>query len=231
VTSILDQAAPVTSPFQAAGCSALPFKPKLALRLKGGTKRGRFPAFTATLTTKPGEANSAAGRVTLPHSEFVEQAHIHTVCTRVQFAAHECPPGSVYGHAKVFTPLLEVPEEGPVYMRSSDHLLPDLVIALKGPAFQPIEIDLDSRIDSVHGRLRSTFEVLPDAPVSKFVLRMQGGKKGLLVNSENLCAPKAKTHAVVDLTGQNGKTYDTTPVVHNGCGKAKRHHRAHKRHH
>jgi hypothetical protein len=226
-TSTLGLTASISSPFQAGGCSALPFEPKLRLRLKGGTRRGRFPALTATLTAKPGEANGAAARVTLPRSEFVEQAHIRTVCTRVQFAAHECPPGSVYGHAKVFTPLLEVPEEGPVYMRSSDHQLPDLVVALKGPAYQPIEIDLDSRIDSVHGRVRSTFEVLPDAPISKFVLRMEGGGKGLLVNSEDLCDPKARRHAKVDLTGQNGKAYDTTPVVGNDCGKTRRRHRAH----
>ena len=119
-TSTLDQAAPISSPFQASGCSALPFRPKLRLSLKGGMRRGRFPALTAILTTKPGEANSAAGRATLPRSEYVEQGHIRTVCTRVQFAAQQCPPGSIYGHAKVFTPLLEVPEEGPVYMRSSD---------------------------------------------------------------------------------------------------------------
>jgi hypothetical protein len=217
VTSTLRQMAPISSPFQAVGCPALPFKPKLRLRLKGATRRGRFPALTATLTTRPGEANSAAARVTLPRSEFVEQAHIRTVCTRVQFAAHQCPAGSIYGHAKVFTPLLEVPEEGPVYMRSSDHKLPDLVVALKGPAFQPIEIDLDSRIDSIHRRLRSTFEILPDAPVSKFVLRMEGGRRGLLVNSEDLCSPRARAHATIDLTGQNGKRYDTVPAIADSC--------------
>ncbi len=57
--------------------------------------------------------------------------------------------------------------------------------------------------------------------MSKFVLSMQGGNKGLLVNSENLCSPKAKTHAIADFTGQNGKTYDTTPAVANSCGSKK----------
>ena len=31
--------------------------------------------------------------------------------------------------------------------------------------------------------IRTTFESVPDAPVTKFVLEMKGGKKGLLVNS------------------------------------------------
>lgn len=220
--STVGQSALLDTPFQTVGCSALPFKPKLALRLKGPTERDRFPALIATLVARPGEANSAAARVILPHSEFIEQAHIRTVCTRVQFAAHQCPAGSIYGHAKVTTPLLQFPEEGPVYLRSSSHALPDLVVALRGPAFQPIEIDLDGHTDAVHARIRSTFEALPDAPITKFTLFMQGGKKGLLVNSENLCLPGAKRRAVVNLTGQNGKRYDTTPVVRNSCKKAHR---------
>jgi hypothetical protein len=52
---------------------------------------------------------------------------------------------------------------------------------------------------------------------------MQGGKKGLLENSTNLC--KSTNKATVKLTAQNGKTYDTRPVVTNSCkggGKAKK---------
>ena len=45
---------------------------------------------------------------------------------------------------------------------------------------------------------------------------MQGGKKGLIVNSRNLCSHQAK--AKVNLTAQSGKTYNTTPaVVAGGC--------------
>ena len=56
----------VTSPFQAADCASLPFKPKLKLSLHGSTKRTGTPAFTAKLTMKPGEANIAQAAVTLP---------------------------------------------------------------------------------------------------------------------------------------------------------------------
>ena len=44
---------------------------------------------------------------------------------------------------------------------------------------------------------------------------MQGGKKGLLVNNQNLC--KSVNRANVLLDGQNGKTADSNPVVANGC--------------
>jgi hypothetical protein len=216
-----DQPVTVTSPFQVGSCASLGFKPKLALSLKGGTKRGATPAFKAVLTYPKGSyANIAKSVVTLPHSVFLEQAHIKTVCTRVQFKegkvpGEKCPAASIYGRASAVTPLLDEPLSGPVYLRSSSHNLPDLVAALHN---NQVDFALDGRIDSVEGgRIRNTFETVPDAPVSRFVLEMQGGKKGLLTNSTNLCS--RKNRAISEFTGQNGKTYDTNPVLKAQCGK------------
>jgi hypothetical protein len=153
--------------------------------------------------------------VTLPHSEFLEQGHIRTVCTRVQFAADQCPEGSVYGKARAFSPLLDEPLEGPVYLRSSSHKLPDMVIALHGL----VDFDLVGRIDSVHARIRNSFDSAPDAPVSKFVLELPAGKKGLLVNSRDLCAHPAKALSV--FTAQNGKVFEEKPAVKAKCGRGK----------
>ena len=74
--------------------------------------------------------------------------------------------------------------QGLAYLRSSESTLPDLVFSLRGQGF---EIEIPGAIDSVKGGLRGTFTALPDAPVSKFVLSMPGGKKGLIQNSANLC--------------------------------------------
>jgi hypothetical protein len=212
--------------FQVGGCKNLQFAPKLRIKLKGRTKRAGFPALTAILTQPAGQANIGFVSVALPHSEFLEQGHIRTNCTRVQFAAEQCPKGSIYGHAEAVTPLLDQPLRGPVYLRSSSHRLPDLVAALKGPPSQPIEVDLDGRIDSYKGGIRTTFETVPDAPVSKFVLRMQGGKKSLIVNSTNIC--KGKHKARVRMTGQNGREHNFSQRVQPKCGK--KHHRKHRRH-
>lgn len=213
-----DAPAQLTDRYQAASCASLKFKPKLNLRLKGGTKRGAHPALRATLTYPKGAgyANIKKAVVTLARSSFLEQAHIRTVCTRVQFAAESCPKGSVYGKARAFTPLLDEPLEGPVYLRSSSNPLPDMVIALKGL----VDFNLVGRIDSVNASIRATFATVPDAPVSKFVLNMQGGKKGLIVNSRNLCAHKSRAHS--ELTAQNGALLDTRPVVKPRCGGKKK---------
>lgn len=224
VNSILDDSsADLVNRFQAADCASLGFKPKLALRLTGGSQRGAHPRLKATVTypKRGAYANIARASVTLPRSEFLDQGHIKTVCTRVQFAAQKCPAGSIYGHAVAKTPLFDAPLEGPVYLRSSTHELPDLVAALRGSPAQPVEVDLDGRIDSVGGGIRSTFEVVPDAPVETFTLRMQGGKKGLLVNSTDLCA--STNRAAARFTAQNGKALGLHPAVRSTCGKPRTH--------
>lgn len=211
LSSLDDVPVSLSSRFQAADCAALGFKPRLELKLSGGTKRGTFPALKATLRPRSGDANLDKAVVTLPRSTFLEQGHIGTICTRVQFAAEACPPRSAYGSAQVFTPLLDEPLQGPVYLRSSANKLPDLVMDLHGR----IDIEVSGRIDSIKGRIRSTFEGLPDAPVSKFVLTMKGGQKGLIVNSRNLCTGISR--ADIRLTGQNGKSFNTKPKVSPGC--------------
>jgi hypothetical protein len=213
----------VTSRFQAADCQSLGFKPRLAISLLGGTRRGATPRLRAVLRPRKGDANIAAARVTLPHSVFLEQAHIRTVCTRVQFNAGAgngagCPKASIYGRARAFSPLLDEPVVGPVYLRSSSHPLPDLVAALHA---RKIDFNLVGRIDSGKGgRIRNTFEAAPDVPVTKFVLLMQGGKKGLVTNSTNLCAGR-KRRAIAAFTGHNGKRRTLHPVVKPRCGRRK----------
>ncbi|HSS43379.1 MAG TPA: hypothetical protein VLK37_12615 [Solirubrobacterales bacterium] len=213
ITSVDGSEAHPSVPTKVGDCGALNFGPKLKFKVKGGTNRGDFQALTAVLTTGKKEANISKVQVALPHAFFLEQGHIGTVCTRVQFAAENCPAASVYGFARAITPLLDDPLEGPVYLRSSNNPLPDLVADLQGQ----FDIELAGRIDSENGGIRNTFETVPDAPVTKFVLTMKGGKKSLLVNSRNLCISPAR--AKVRMVGQNGKRHNEKPLVQSSCGK------------
>lgn len=212
-----------TARFQASNCAALSFKPKLALSLKGKTTRGGHPALRATMTARPGDANIGRVSVVMPPSAFIDQAHISNPCTRVQFAVGQCPPGSVLGRARAVTPLLDQPLEGPVYFRSNggERDLPDIVVDLNGEA----HITLVGFIDSVQrkgiGRIRTIFQTVPDAPVTKFVLALKGGRRGLLQNSRNLCA--GKQVARVQMNAQNGRRKTSRqPIKIVGCRKAKR---------
>jgi hypothetical protein len=198
--------------FQAANCANLGFKPKLSLKLKGGTRRGDNPALRSVFKPREDDANLEKLVLRLPRSAFLDQSHIRTICTRVQFAADACPPGAVYGQARAFTPLLDDPLEGPIYLRSSNHNLPDIVADLHGL----VDVEAVGRVDSKRGGIRVTFADVPDAPITKVVVEMQGGKKGLVVNSQNLCA--ATNRANVQSTGHNGRRHRSRPVVQaSGC--------------
>jgi hypothetical protein len=225
VTSLLGQIAPLSSRFQLAECTGLGLKPKMSLRLKGGTTRGKHPALRLVLEPRAGDANLSSLSVALPRSEFLDQAHIGTVCTRVQFAADECPAASIYGEVSVQTPILDYPLVGHAYLRSSDNLLPDLVPDLRGPAYQPIRLEAAARTDSVHGGIRSTADFVPDAPFTKLVVQLQGGKKGLLQNSTNIC--RTTFRATVKYTAHNGDAMTAHPVLKNPqCKKRRKHSRS-----
>lgn len=216
--------ADLASRYQASNCEALGFKPKLQITLKGSTKRTGHPALRAKLTTRPGDANFDSVSVTLPPSQFIDQAHINNPCTRVQFNANACPPKSVLGTVRATTPLLDNPLEGPVYFRSNggERDLPDIVADLNGEA----HIVLVGFVDSVRrkgteiSRTRTTFASTPDAPVQSLEMSLYGGKRGLLQNSRNLCARPQK--ASVKMGAQNGRRNDLQLRIKTSCkGKKK----------
>jgi hypothetical protein len=204
----------VTAAFQATGCNGLGFKPSFNARISGPTTRAKNPQIRVTVKAHKGDANIARTALNLPHSLFLDQGHIKTVCTRVQLAAKECPKNSIYGRAEASSPLLKQKLKGPVYLVSSKHKLPDLLADLQGQ----INIQLDGVISSNHGGLKTVFNNTPDVPLKTFVLNMQGGKKSLLQNSTNLC--KSPQLAILNMKGQNGKTVKNNKLRLNiaSCG-------------
>ncbi len=87
---------------------------------------------------------------------------------------------------------------------------------------QPIQ--LHGVVGSNHGGLKTVFNSVPDVPVKKFILNMQGGKKSLLVNSTNTC--QGPQRAVLNIKGQNGKSVKNNKfglnVKGRGNGKGKK---------
>ena len=141
----------------------------------------------------------------------------------MQFAAGppngaECPPASVYGHASAITPLLTSRSQAPSTCAPRTHKLPDLVADLNGQ----IEVTLAGKVDTGRGRRHQEHasKSVPDAPVSKFVLSMQGGKRGFLQSTPKTSAGRTpRPTRSRSFTGQNGKVYDTTPLIANSCKK------------
>jgi hypothetical protein len=216
-----------SSRYQAASCAALGFRPKLSLRFTGGTKRADHPALHSVITYPKGSgyANVRRAVVTLPPSEFIDQAHISSPCTRPRFAAGTCPPGSILGSAKAWTPLLDEPLSGLVYFRSNggERALPDIVVDLNGAVHVTLLGQVHSVVHKGVSRLRTTFASAPDAPISKFRLDLKGGKKGLLESNRNLCRHPLRYEA--NFVAHNERRYNSRPMLRvAGCKKHKRQH-------
>jgi hypothetical protein len=221
-----DSSATVGVPFQLLNCDTLGYSPRLGLKLRGGVHRGDYPSLQAVVQARPGDANLKDLAVTMPHSMFLAQNHIHGICTGQQFAANACPANSVYGTAAAITPLFDEPLRGNVYLRSSGRRLPDLVASLHSGA---IQIVLEGHIGPAKGGIRTEFTDLPDAPLTRFVMRLRGGRHGLLENSANICVspPLATARAI----GQNNRGAAFSSQLRSDRCRKKRHGRKGHGHH
>jgi hypothetical protein len=150
--------------------------------------------------------------VTLPKGQLLDNSHIETVCTRPDFAQDACPSGALVGHAEAATPLLDQPLRGPIYLRSSNNNLPDLAFDLEGQ----IDVETSARIDSIKGRLRATFQSIPDVPLGRVSIHLRGGSKGLLLNTSDLCGTRRR--ALARIVGQNGAKLTRRPRLRVACG-------------
>jgi hypothetical protein len=215
-TAADDTTATSSKHFQLLNCLTLGFKPKLGVRLRGPSRRGAYPELRATFAARgPQDSNLKEITVALPHSLFLAQSHIRAICTRAQFNADSCPANSVYGSAVAHTPLFDQPLRGNVYLRSSSHKLPDLVASLHSGA---IHIVLEGEIGPTkQGGIQAFFADLPDEPLDKFVMTLNGGKQGLLQNSANICA--FPPEATVKALGQNNLGAQFSSVLRGQCGK------------
>ena len=210
-----DSLATVSRHFQLLNCLELGFRPKLGLRLRGGSRRGAYPSLRATFAARgPQDSNLKRIEVTMPHSLFLAQNHIRTVCTRQQFDVERCPAGSEYGKAVAHTPLFDEPLRGPVYLRSSTSRLPDLVASLRSGE---VRIVVEGRIGPAKRGIRAFFDELPDAPIDRFTMTLNGGKRGLLVNSADIC--NSPPLASVSALGQNNLGARFESRLRGQCGK------------
>jgi hypothetical protein len=208
----------VASRFQAANCAALGFKPGLSIALtgKGQTTDDKHPGLTAHLTPRVGDANAKKVVAQLPLSLALDPDNANGLCEPTDAAANKCSAATIVGTAKAVS-ILHVPLSGPVYFvrgvrtdpKSGRQIrtLPKLYIPLSG---EGVRIDVNASSEVVDDRLVTTFDNLPDAPLSSFDLTINGGKHGILVVSgTNICRANQETDS--QFTGQNGKT--ATAVV------------------
>ena len=219
----------VSESFQATNCSALALNPRLDLTLsgKGQTTDNRHPAVTANLTQRPGQSNLKNVQVTLPLSLALDPDNANGLCEFVDGSKVEptCPRSSVVGTATARTPILDQALTGPVYFvknirkdpKSGREIrtLPKLVIPLVGE--NGVRITLTGTSNVEDGHLVTTFDNIPDAPVSSFALNITGGKHGILVVSgADICAGTQVANQSVEAQNTKQQNVDV-PIKTPSC--------------
>lgn len=201
--------------FQLAACAALPFRPRLALRLSGGVARNGHPALRAVLLPRPGQARIAGLTIALPAGELFDLRRLGALCSPGP-PARDCPRDSRLGHLQIQSPLAREPVEGPIYLRRPQAgRLPDLVADLRGGG---VHLILHGDLATVGGgRLRLHLGPLPDVPFSKAVIALPGGRRSLLVNSEELCSKRVRV--AVAIAAHSGRRLLLRPALRpsGGC--------------
>ena len=200
------------------------FDPKLNIKLKGSTETSR-PSGIHAASSKPPRVKPTSRR----SPWRCRRASSSTTPTSAPSApgssspANACPAGSVYRDGDSGDAAARPAADGQCRTCGRPrHKLPDLVADLRG---QIRHRGLGQDRQRQRRGPAARFETVPDAPVSEFVLEMAGGKKGLLVNSGNLC--KADRRAKLELVGQNGAKVDRKSKLQSSCGSKSS--RAHKR--
>ncbi len=227
VTSATGTASNVSYPFQSTDCVLLQFKPKFTVSTRGEASKKNGASLHVKVTSGPSQANIAKVKVNLPVQLPSRLTTLQKACTAAVFDANpaSCPAASNVGSATAVTPVLAKPLTGPAYLVShGGAAFPDLEIVLQG---EGITLILDGNTQIKKGITSSTFNAVPDAPISSFDLALPNGPHSVLATNlpakaqYNLCRQNLNMPTVI--TGQNGAVVkQNTKIVATGCPKHKK---------
>lgn len=215
-------------PFQSVNCTGLPFRPKFTVLTQGKTSKANGASLHVKVVSGPGQANIGKVKVSLPKQLPSRLTTLQKACIASVFEANpaSCPAASIVGTAYAVTPVLKNVLTGPAYLVShAAAAFPDLELVLQG---EGITLDLDGNTNIRKGITSSTFNSVPDAPVTTFDLVLPEGSHSALAANANLC--KAKLNMPTRLTAQNGAVItQNTKIAVSGCHRAKAKATKHKR--
>jgi hypothetical protein len=115
---------------------------------------------------------------------------------------------------RVQTPLLAQPLSGPLQLvQVPGSLAIDLTASLSGP----VSLTTGGRIEASGVSSVAHIEGLPDIPITRYELELDGGSGGILAAARDLCSEPAPTVGA-SFTDHNGNTVSSRPALQvEGC--------------
>jgi hypothetical protein len=236
LTATNGQTAPVSSRFQVGGCGERPFKPHVSASTAGRTSKADGASLTAKLSFPVAAAGTdeasadedlAAVKIDLPRQLPAQLRTLQQACVAAVFEANptRCPAHSIVGRARVGTPLLAQPLEGPAYFVShGGEQFPSLTLLLRGDG---VTIELVGATLIRDGVTSATFRALPDVPLRTFELTLAQGRFAALAAEPpasangSLCGQRLVMPTA--LVAQSGaEIHEQTPIVVTGCRRPSR---------
>jgi hypothetical protein len=155
-------------------------------------------------------------KVELPKQLPSRLTTLQKACLAAVFEANPsvCPAASIVGHAKVITPVLPVPLEGPAYFVShGNEAFPSLTMVLQGYG---VTVELVGSTFIKKGITSTTFKTTPDVPFTSFELTLPEGRYSALAANGDLCRSKLLMPTVFN--AQNGlEIRQDTAIGVTGC--------------
>jgi hypothetical protein len=194
----------VSTPFHIRGCRSLRFSPRLSVGLTepGQLHRDGHPGVKIAIRARPGDTNLRSIDIGMPEILQRDLGGLRALCARQDAREGRCSAESRIGRARGVTPLFRRALLGSTYLvQPVDDGPPELWTTLDA---EGVRLSVRGRVFSRDGRAHARLVGLPDMPLSKFVLSLDGGADGLLALASSPCSGSAGSQqAGVALEGQN----------------------------
>jgi hypothetical protein len=220
----------LSSPFQAEDCGALAFKPKLSVSTGAKTSKPDGASIAVKLTLPAHEAGVSELQLRLPKQLVARFSTIQKACLAASFASGPppctCQSTARVGTVAVSTPVLPGRLTGTAWLVShGSEQFPDLDLVLTG---DNVEVVLVGHTRITRSSITtSTFEDLPDVPISSVTADLPLGPSSALAANGRLCA--ANILAPTTIVAQNGvRIAHDTRISVTGCPRPSRS-KAHRR--
>ncbi|MGH2854208.1 MAG: hypothetical protein ACRDLF_08470 [Solirubrobacteraceae bacterium] len=195
----------VATPLTTEECTKLQFKPSLTAFTGAKTSKANGASLEVKITQGSGQANIQKVITTLPKQLVSRLTTLQKACPAATFEVN--PPGGCskeaqVGTATATTPVLPGTLTGVDYFVShGGEAFPDLDVILRGDG---VTVILVGHTHITNGITTTTFESLPDVPVSSFALTLPTASNSALTANGNVCT--ANLTMPTTIVAQNGAT-------------------------